>query len=73
MNYGCKAPNRSKYLGVPYIHFVPYRAGSKWRELEHKIICIFQEANVTKTAVTELAFPVVFSPKKHGSLHLSVN
>ena len=50
------------------IHSVPYRAGPKAREFEKQEIQKMLSMNVIEPAQSEWAAPIVFAPKKDGSL-----
>lgn len=53
---------------TPLIHSAPYWAGPKWRELERVDVVHMEEADVADPALTECASPILFKPKKGGSL-----
>lgn len=71
-NYGTKASNRFKAPNAPRIHSTPYCTSPKQTELEHEEITKMQEA-VAKPALEKWVSPVVFVPKKDGSLRFCMN
>ena len=59
--------------GMRPIHAHPYRAGPKRRELEKAELDNMLKEGIAEPATTEWASPIVFAPKKDGTLRFCVD
>ena len=55
------------------VYQAPYRAGPKQRELEREQIETMLKADVIEASSSEWAAPIVFAPKKDGSLRFCID
>ena len=68
------AKHRIKLVpGTKTVFQTPYRAGPKQRELEKMEIYKMKDAGAIEPSTSEWAAPLVFSPKKNGTLRFFID